>query len=106
MKETPISVTLAARKFADCVNLVRYQGVSFLLEKNGVPVARIVPLKTKMASDLEQLASTIQQVREETPPLAEEAQSNEPFTGHRTFSEEAKQAQETSTHPRRPALNW
>ena len=39
-----ISVTTAARMFADCVNRVRYQGISFLLQKNGVPVARIVPV--------------------------------------------------------------
>ncbi len=106
MKETPISVTLAARKFADCINLVRYQGTSFLLEKNGVPVARLVPAQTKIASDLEQFVSTIRQVREETPPLAEEAQNNEPLTRQHTAGEDAKQAQETSTHPRRQALNW
>jgi prevent-host-death family protein len=45
VKEVPISVTEAARNFADCVNRVRYQGASFLLEKNGVPVARIVPVE-------------------------------------------------------------
>lgn len=106
MKETPISVTLAARKFADCVNLVRYQGVSFLLEKNGVPVARIVPLKTKIASDLEQSASTARPAPEETLSLAEEAQSTQSFTGQHTASEGAQQAPETSTHIRRPALNW
>jgi antitoxin (DNA-binding transcriptional repressor) of toxin-antitoxin stability system len=44
VKEQVISVTAAARMFADCVNRVRYQGVSFLLQKNGVSVARIVPV--------------------------------------------------------------
>ena len=43
MKETSISVTEAARNFADCVNRVRYQNVSFVLLKNGIPVARLVP---------------------------------------------------------------
>ena len=43
MKETTISVTEAARNFADCVNRVRYQNVSFVLLKNGIPVARLVP---------------------------------------------------------------
>ena len=43
MKTTPISVTEAARNFADCVNRVRYQNVSFVLLKNGRPVARLVP---------------------------------------------------------------
>jgi prevent-host-death family protein len=38
-----ISVTEAARNFADCVNRVRYQNMSFVLLKNGTPVARLVP---------------------------------------------------------------
>lgn len=43
MKETTISVTEAARNFADCINRVRYQGMTFVLIKNGSPVARLVP---------------------------------------------------------------
>jgi prevent-host-death family protein len=43
MKKQVISVTEAARNFADCVNRVRYQNVSFILLKNGAPVARLVP---------------------------------------------------------------
>jgi antitoxin (DNA-binding transcriptional repressor) of toxin-antitoxin stability system len=41
-------VTEAARNFADCVNRVRYQNVSFVLLKNGTPVARLVPEKEKI----------------------------------------------------------
>jgi len=48
MKTTSISVTDAARNFADCVNRVRYQNVSFVLLKNGTPVARLVPEKEKI----------------------------------------------------------
>jgi prevent-host-death family protein len=47
MKKTPISVTEAARNFADCVNRVRYQNVTFVLLKNGSPVARLVPAEEK-----------------------------------------------------------
>ena len=43
MRSVSISVTEAARNFADCVNRARYQGTSFILHKNGVAVARIVP---------------------------------------------------------------
>ena len=43
MSEQVISVTEAARNFSDCVNRVRYQGTTFVLHKNGVSVARIVP---------------------------------------------------------------
>ena len=35
MKETIITVTEAARNFADCINRTHYQGTSFLLLKNG-----------------------------------------------------------------------
>jgi antitoxin (DNA-binding transcriptional repressor) of toxin-antitoxin stability system len=43
MREKAITVTEAARNFADCVNRAHYQGMTFILHKNGVPVARIVP---------------------------------------------------------------
>ena len=43
MSDTTISVTEAARNFADCVNRVHYQGHSFVLLKNGVPFARLIP---------------------------------------------------------------
>ena len=42
MKKT-ITVTDAARNFADCVNRAHYQNVTFVLLKGGSPVARIVP---------------------------------------------------------------
>ena len=43
MTKTVISVTEAARNFADCVNRAHYQNVTFVLLKNGTPVARLVP---------------------------------------------------------------
>jgi len=43
MRKTTISVTEAARNFADCVNRARYQNVTFVLLKHGSPVARLVP---------------------------------------------------------------
>jgi antitoxin (DNA-binding transcriptional repressor) of toxin-antitoxin stability system len=43
MKRTVISVTEAARNFADCVNRAHYQNITFVLLKNGSPVARLVP---------------------------------------------------------------
>jgi prevent-host-death family protein len=47
METVSISVTEASRNFADCVNRARYQGTIFVLEKNGKPVARIVPAVSK-----------------------------------------------------------
>lgn len=43
MKNTAITVTEAARNFAHCINRVHYQNRSFVLVKNGKPLARIVP---------------------------------------------------------------
>ena len=43
MKTTTITVTEAARNFADCVNRAHYQNITFVLLKNGSPFARLVP---------------------------------------------------------------
>ena len=48
MKTTSISVTEAARNFADCLNRSHYQNVTFVLLKNGAPFARLVPDKEKV----------------------------------------------------------
>jgi prevent-host-death family protein len=61
MKETPISVTEAARNFADCVNRVHYQNVTFILLKNGTPVARLVPYNKKVCTGPE-LAAALKKV--------------------------------------------
>lgn len=47
MKELTISVTEAARNFADCVNRAHYQNTTFVLLKNGKPFARIEPDREK-----------------------------------------------------------
>jgi antitoxin (DNA-binding transcriptional repressor) of toxin-antitoxin stability system len=57
-----ITVTEAARNFADCVNRAHYQGTTFVLHKNGVPVARIVPDEQKSCTALE-LATALAKVR-------------------------------------------
>ena len=48
MKKTRITVTEVARNFADCVNRVHYQNVTFVLLKNGEPFARLVPDSEKV----------------------------------------------------------
>jgi len=50
MKKTNISVTEAARNFADCVNRAHYQDVTFVLLKNGQPFARLVPDDEKVCA--------------------------------------------------------
>jgi antitoxin (DNA-binding transcriptional repressor) of toxin-antitoxin stability system len=53
MKRTIISVTDAARNFADCVNRAHYQNVTFVLLKNGSPFARLVPDGEKVCTGRE-----------------------------------------------------
>ena len=55
-----ISVTEAARNFADCVNRAHYQSVTFVLLRNGSPVARLVPDAEKVCtgSDLAEALAT------------------------------------------------
>jgi hypothetical protein len=43
MKLLTITVTEAARNFADCVNRAHYQRTTFILLKNGKPFARLEP---------------------------------------------------------------
>jgi antitoxin (DNA-binding transcriptional repressor) of toxin-antitoxin stability system len=50
MKKTAISVTEAARNFADCVKRVHYQKVTFVLLKNGVAVAQLGPGERKICA--------------------------------------------------------
>jgi antitoxin (DNA-binding transcriptional repressor) of toxin-antitoxin stability system len=57
MRKTNISVTEAARNFADCVNRVHYQNVTFVLLKNGLPVARLGPEFEKVCSGRELAAA-------------------------------------------------
>lgn len=61
MKKTSISVTEAARNFADCVNRVRYQNMTFVLHKNGTPVARLVPPEEKVCTGRD-LAAALREV--------------------------------------------
>lgn len=48
MKKTSITVTDASCNFADCVNRVHYQNVTFVLLKNGERFARLVPDNEKV----------------------------------------------------------
>jgi antitoxin (DNA-binding transcriptional repressor) of toxin-antitoxin stability system len=62
MSEKVITVTEAARNFADCINRAHYQGMTFVLQKNGVPVARIVPEREKESTG-RSIAAALAKVR-------------------------------------------
>jgi len=57
-----ITVTDAARNFADCVSRARYQNVTYILLKGGTPVARLVPDNEKVCTGRE-LASALNGAR-------------------------------------------
>ena len=67
MKKTVISVTEAARNFADCVNRAHYQNLTFVLLKNGSPVARLVPDGEKICygRQLEQVLRSVELPKDE-----------------------------------------
>lgn len=50
MKKAAITVTEAARNFADCVNRAHYQDTSFVLLKNGKPFTRLVPMSERVCT--------------------------------------------------------
>jgi antitoxin (DNA-binding transcriptional repressor) of toxin-antitoxin stability system len=62
MKKLAISVTDAARNFADCVNRAHYQNVTYVLLRNGSPVARLVPDGEKVCKG-RALAETLSMTR-------------------------------------------
>jgi antitoxin (DNA-binding transcriptional repressor) of toxin-antitoxin stability system len=68
MSEKVITVTEAARNFADCINRAYYQGTTFVLHKNGVPVARIVPENEKKSTgrSIAAALATVRQTPEES----------------------------------------
>jgi antitoxin (DNA-binding transcriptional repressor) of toxin-antitoxin stability system len=74
MEIVSISVTEASRNFADCVNRAHYQGTTFILEKNGIPVARIVPAVRKPERGQE-VAAVLRKAVEDVHPGEEEATS-------------------------------
>jgi antitoxin (DNA-binding transcriptional repressor) of toxin-antitoxin stability system len=71
-----ISVTEASRNFADCVNRAHYQNVTFVLLKNGSPVARIVPDSEKICTgrDLAEVLAKVDLSPEEAAAWHEDLQ--------------------------------
>lgn len=51
-----ISATELARKVGDVLGRIRYRGESFLVERNGEAVARIVPLVERPTATLREVA--------------------------------------------------
>jgi len=82
MKKMTISVTEAARNFADCVNRAHYQNLTFVLLKNGSPVARLVPDNDRVCFGRD-LAAIVAQA--ELPPDEARAWHGDVRTGRKTL---------------------
>ncbi len=52
--ENRISATDLARRLGDVLGRIRYRGDSFVIERNGDPVARIVPVPGKSLTTVRQ----------------------------------------------------
>jgi prevent-host-death family protein len=48
--ESSISATELARRLGDVLGRVRYRGESFVVERNGQPIARLTPMATSSDS--------------------------------------------------------
>jgi antitoxin (DNA-binding transcriptional repressor) of toxin-antitoxin stability system len=100
VKEQVITVTMAARMFADCVNRVRYQGASFLLQKNGVSVARIVPVDPVSGLNLEDVVAPPGEAPRGASGTGKDSATSAPKSSAET------ETGESSSPPQRPILNW
>jgi prevent-host-death family protein len=87
VKERAISVTEASRNFAECINRVRYQGISYLLLKNGAPVARLIP---EGAASLDPPPNS-GDARSEEMPVAKPAQDTAAAGPHHDVSGDRRQ---------------
>ena len=50
--ETVISATILVRQLGDVLGRLRYRGESFVIERNGVPVARLVPVTRRRRASI------------------------------------------------------
>jgi len=100
MREQAISVTEAARNFSDCINRARYQGTTFILHKNGVPVARIVPAEKTPAK-----ATKLTAASDEAQPSGEPDPGKEETAALQESFEQVRKTQSSSKYdPRRTSI--
>ncbi len=69
---TSISATELARKIGDVLGRIRYRGESFVVERNGVPIARITPLATRSAASVLEGLQSWREAAPHDPDLADD----------------------------------
>jgi prevent-host-death family protein len=70
--EYRISATELVRHLGDLLGRVRYRGDSFLIERNGDPVARLVPVPGKSIASLREALEAWRAAGPPDPSLAED----------------------------------
>jgi len=70
--ESSISATELARKLGDVLGRIRYRGESFVVERNGEPIARITPIVSRTAGCILEGLRAWQEAAPSDPTLAED----------------------------------
>ena len=68
--EHKISATELARRLGDVLGRVRYRGDSFVVERNGEPVARVAPIEGQSATSLAEALEAWQATGRPDPDFA------------------------------------
>jgi antitoxin (DNA-binding transcriptional repressor) of toxin-antitoxin stability system len=70
--EERISATELARRLGDILGRVRYRGDSFLVERNGNPVARLAPVPGKATTTLREALAAWRSAGKPDPRFADD----------------------------------
>jgi prevent-host-death family protein len=70
--EHRISATELARRLGDVLGRVRYRGDSFVVERSGDPVARLVPLPTSSETSLREALAAWRSAGDPEPEFADD----------------------------------
>ena len=68
--ERVISATALARRLGDVLGRIRYRGESFVIERNGVAVARLIPVGTDQHAPVAEALGRWREAGEPDPEFA------------------------------------
>jgi len=68
--EKVISATTLARQLGDVLGRIRYRGESFVVERNGVPVARLIPIGEQRNTTVAEALRRWREVAQPDPEFA------------------------------------
>ena len=70
--ESSITATRLARELGDVLGRIRYRGDSFVIERNGEPIARMVPIATGRAGSILEGLQAWSEAAPRDPALADD----------------------------------